>query len=80
MTNATTTSSRTVILALVEQGLARRGAAASAESLAGLSVLNQSMIAVLRSRHAAIERRRAELAQLDQIEITRQAYATSFAA
>jgi hypothetical protein len=38
------------------------------------------MIAVLRSRHAAIERRRAELAQLDQIEITRQAYATSFAA
>lgn len=80
MTNSATISSHTATRALIEQGLARRGAAASAEDIAGLPELNQSMITVLRRRHAAIERRRQELSQLEQILSTRQVYATSFAA
>jgi hypothetical protein len=60
MTNAAATS-RTVTMAFVAQGLARRGAAASAEGLAGFIAINEAKVRELQRERIRVERRRLSL-------------------
>ncbi|MCB0879663.1 MAG: hypothetical protein KDC46_11890 [Thermoleophilia bacterium] len=69
--------SRTVILAMLDQRNARRGAAATAEAANGLTALHQGMIAALRREQAELDRRRAAVAARMRVESVRQAYASA---
>ena len=65
--------SRTVVIALLEQRHARRGAAASTEAAVGIVTMNQARLEVLRRERQLIARRRA-LAARPRTASVRQAY------